>query len=210
MGFPHLDDMLFLGYEFLSAFLPFSCFLLAAFRRRRTQTMAARSWFLVFVFAVYIIGVYHFTGAGTLYEGLRFLPSFRPAYNLIPFSHHIDPAGYLLNAVLFIPLGLLAPLLWDRANRFLSVLGIGAAFSVFIELTQLLNVRASDVDDLILNTAGTVIGFAVCKAVDKVTGSRYQQRNVPLSLLPICILVPYLGRFFLYDDMGLARLLYGF
>ena len=206
------DDLIFLSYEFLSAFLPFLlfCFLFLHRLRKRNRSLTAHSRFFVLVFAVYIIGVYHFTGAGTLYEGLRFLPSFHPSYNLIPFSHHIDPAGYVLNAVLFLPLGFLVPLLWDKADRFLSVLGVGAAFSVFIELTQLLNVRASDVDDLILNAAGTVLGFAAYRIFDKAAGSRFQQRNVPLSLLAASILVPYLGRFLLYDDMGLARLLYGF
>ena len=201
------DDLLFLGYEFLSSFLPFLLFL---FLRLRRKSIPPRARPRLLIFAVYIIGVYHFTGAGTLYEGLRFLPSFHPAYNLIPFSHHIDTAGYALNVVLFLPLGFLVPFLWERLDGLLPVLGTGLAFSAFIELTQLLNVRATDVDDLMLNAAGTVLGFFLYKAFNKATGSRFRRGALSPSLLPLCILVPYLGRFFLYNDMGLARLLYGF
>lgn len=203
------DRLLFLTCEFLSSFLSFLLFA-PLFTRPDRRSLPARSGLLLLVFVAYIIGVFHFTGAGTLYEGMRFLPSFRPAVNLVPFSHHIDPAGYVLNVVLFLPLGLLTPLLWKQTDSFLSVLGVGLAFSLFLELTQLLNARATDVDDLILNAAGTLIGFAVCNVLDKATGSRFRSGDIPLSLLPLCILAPYFGRFFLYDEMGLARLLYGF
>lgn len=204
---PSPDDLLFLGYELLSALLPFllSCCLFA----RLTRPLPAHTWALVLVFALYITGVYHFTGAGTLYEGLRYRLPLREQWNLIPFSHTIDPTGYFLNILLFLPLGLLVPLIWSRLGRFWQVLCLGAGFSLFVELTQLLNIRASDVDDLILNTAGTALGFAAFKVFDRISGSGCRQR-APVSLLPLCLLTPYLSRFFLYDDMGLARLLYGF
>lgn len=208
----HPDALLFGGYAFLSAFLPFLivfCLFLRLYRKRGRHISPFSRFFLL-LFAVYVTGVYYITGAGTLYEGLRYLPVFRPAYNLIPFSQHIDLTGYILNVALFLPLGLLVPFLWDRADRFLSVLGTGAGFSLFIETTQLLNARATDVDDLILNTAGALLGYAVFKVLDCAAGSRFRPGNVPLPLLAVCILAPYLGRFFLYDEMGLARLLYGF
>lgn len=210
MAFPQPDDLLFWGYEFLSSLLPFllSWFLLSNLDRRLRPSAGSRGF--VLLFAVYITGVYHFTGAGTLYEGLRFLPATHINFNLIPFSHTIDPGGYVLNVVLFVPLGLLVPFLWGRADRFLSVLGIGAGFSLFLELSQLLNARASDVDDLILNTAGAVLGFAAYRLLAFAARSRVQPGDLPLSLLALCIFIPYLGRFFLYDAMGLARLLYGF
>ena len=92
----------------------------------------------------------------------------------------------------------------------LGVLGSGAALSLFIELTQILNNRATDVDDLIMNLIGTAAGFIVYKVFDRRTESRFQRRDIPLSMLAASILLPYLGRFFLYHDMGLAKLLYGF
>lgn len=212
MSPPQPDALLFGSYAFLSSFLPFllSFFLFIRLNRKRGQRVSPDFCFFVWVFAVYIIGVYHFTGAGTLHEGMRFLPPPRISLNIIPFSNPVDPEGYFLNIVLFLPLGLLVPFLWDKANRLPSVLGIGAVFSLFVEMTQLLNTRATDIDDLILNSLGTLIGFSAFKLFDAATGSRFQHRDAPLPLLVICILVPYLGRFFLYDDMGLARLLYGF
>ena len=205
-----MDPLLFYGYEILSALVPFLIlfFPLVGYYRRQGNGIAKTSSALILLFVVYVTGVYHFTGAGTLYEGLRY--HLDTGHNLIPFSHVIDPVGYSLNVLLFVPLGLLVPMIWERLSRFPRILGIGAAFSLFIELTQLLNIRATDIDDLIMNTAGAVIGFGIYRLFDRVTGSRSHQKGVPLSLLFVAVLTPYLGRFFLHNDMGLAKLLYGF
>lgn len=206
---PGFDALLFWAYEFLAAFLPFLAFFCFRIRKQENRPSPfSRVSVLVFVF--YIIALYHFTGAGTLYDGMRYRFSLPDQLNLIPFSNTIDPVGYLLNVVLFLPLGLLVPLLWDRMGQFRSVLGSGAALSLFIELTQILNNRATDIDDLIMNLIGTAAGFIVYKVFDRRTESRFQRRDIPLSMLAASILLPYLGRFFLYHDMGLAKLLYGF
>lgn len=207
-----MDTYLFYGYEFLSEFLPF--FLLFVtwkhFRKKSGLTNKKLSDFLLLLFVIYIMGVYHFTGAGTLYEGLRNRWELRNNLNLIPFSNDIDLVGYLLNILLFLPLGILVPLLWEQIHSLLCMTGIGVAFSLFIEGSQLLNFRATDVDDLILNTAGTVIGFALYQVFDRMTKSKYQQKEIPLTILPISILLLFFSRFFLFDDMGLAKLLYEF
>ena len=212
LGMTQSDIILFRVYEFLSAFLPFliTFSLFARFWHKQAKRIAATSCCFIIIFAVYVIGVYHFTGAGTLYEGMRYQLAIWNHFNGIPFSKGIDPTGYFLNVVLFLPLGMLTPLIWDEMDRFGCVLGIGAAFSLLIEITQILNVRATDIDDLIMNMIGTGIGFGLYQIFDKGTTSRFQQRNVPAAALGICVLMPYIGRFFLYNDMGLARLLYGF
>ena len=205
-----MDTLLFYVYELLSALVPFLLLFVpvVVWYRRRGIEIAGTACVLIVLFAVYMTGVYHFTGAGTLYEGLRY--RLDTGHNLLPFSHTIDSVGYLLNVLLFVPLGLLVPLIWERLDRFPRLFGIGAAFSLFIETTQLLNIRATDIDDLLMNTAGTVIGFGIYRLFDRFTGSRSQQKGVPLPLFLIAFLTPYLGRFFLYHDMGLAKLLYGF
>ena len=207
-----MDTYLFYGYEFLSEFLPF--FLLFVtwkhFRKKSGLTNKKLSDFLLLLFVIYIMGVYHFTGAGTLYEGLRNQWEFRNNLNVVPFSNDIDLVGYLLNILLFLPLGILVPLLWEQLHSLLCMTGIGVAFSLFIEGSQLLNFRATDVDDLILNTVGTVIGFTLYQVFDRITESKYQQKEIPLTILPISILLLFFGRFFLFNDMGLAKLLYGF
>lgn len=67
--------------------------------------------------------------------------------------------SFLGNVGIFIPLGLLPPLLWERAAGWRKCAGIGFLTSLFIELCQLPLNRCSDVDDLLLNTLGALTGF---------------------------------------------------
>lgn len=63
------------------------------------------------------------------------------------------------NIVLFVPLGFCFPLLWNIPYD--KVMLIGFCYSLFIELTQMFMPRVSDVDDLILNYIGVVIGVFI-------------------------------------------------
>ena len=66
------------------------------------------------------------------------------------------------NVLIFAPLGMAIPLLERRLNRGWLVVLLGLAFSLVIELAQtFLILRVFDVDDLILNASGTLIGFLV-------------------------------------------------
>ena len=199
-------------YEFLSSFIPFLIILMLSkqIQKKKGIYLSPISFVLILVFMFYIYGVYHFTDAGTLYEGLRYKFKLRNNLNFIPFSEEIDILGYLLNVLLFIPWGIILPLIWDKMECFVYVAAAGFSFSLLIEMSQLLNIRATDVDDLILNTAGAIVGFGLYKLFSKCTKSRYQQKGVPLSILMLCILSSYIGRFLFFNEMGLAKLLYGF
>ena len=70
------------------------------------------------------------------------------------------------NVLAFVPLGLLAPAVDRRWDGWIRVLALGLIASTAIELSQLawdlfvgLPWRAADVDDVIVNAAGTVLGF---------------------------------------------------
>ena len=73
------------------------------------------------------------------------------------------------NLALFVPLGILLPLV---GNRFLSlkrVLLFALMLSVSVEAIQFLlrffgNPRAVDIDDVILNALGACVGFAIYKS----------------------------------------------
>lgn len=70
------------------------------------------------------------------------------------------------NIVLFIPLGLLIPFIYKTKGKF--VILIGFCFSLFIELFQLMLPRWTDIDDIILNTFGTLIGYLLYKLYVKI------------------------------------------
>jgi len=81
----------------------------------------------------------------------------------VPFQ--VPPWSFALNVVMFVPLGVLVPLLWPRFDAVgrLAVLAAGA--SATIELTQFVlwvslgSRRTVDVNDLIANTAGALLGL---------------------------------------------------
>ena len=93
---------------------------------------------------------------------------------LIPFVNMFDYASkwnMLINVVgnfaMFIPTGVLIPLLWKNKASLGKVVTTGFLLSLSIELIQLpFAVRTSDVDDLILNTIGTLAGYGIFKLIN--------------------------------------------
>ncbi len=75
--------------------------------------------------------------------------------------------NFLGNIAIFIPIGFLVPLLWHNFNRFWKVSLLGFSLSLFIEITQLSQVRSSDIDDLWLNTLGSMLGYYCYFLVNK-------------------------------------------
>lgn len=95
--------------------------------------------------------------------------------NLIPFKVLFDTydafavngdihpflINFLGNIVMFMPLGFALPLLWDLSDAKVIACGFGA--SLFIEFSQLFLTRGTDIDDLGLNTLGTILGLCLYK-----------------------------------------------
>lgn len=206
-------NILAFGYEFLSQFIPFFVVLML-FRRSRGKYGASCSiqhYVFPTVFAVYIIAVFHVTGTGTLYDAMRFeAKSLQGRVNLIPFSNEINVLGYLLNVVMFMPLGFLLPLIWKQMGKFVCIFFSGFGFSFLIEASQLLCHRGTDVDDLIMNTLGAVVGFLLYRVWDRLTKSRYQLNDTDPMEWMVFVLTLFLGRFLFFNQLGLINLYYGY
>ncbi len=77
------------------------------------------------------------------------------------------------NLALFVPSGVIYPLVYPKLDRFWKVALAGFGLSLCIELLQLLfAVRMTDVDDLILNTLGCLIGYGIYAAVCALFGKK--------------------------------------
>ena len=95
--------------------------------------------------------------------------------NLVPFVNLLDyesVTDLLLNLIgntaMFIPTGIILPILYKRLNCFWKVTLAGLMISLCIEILQLpFPSRATDIDDLILNTLGVMIGYGVYALVKK-------------------------------------------
>ena len=72
----------------------------------------------------------------------------------------------LLNIALFVPLGVLLPLLWKPFRKWYAALGAGFGVSLLIELAQLFTGSGMcDVDDLFTNTLGAMLGWCAAMFV---------------------------------------------
>lgn len=76
----------------------------------------------------------------------------------------ISIINLLGNVLMFVPLGLFLPRLWPRLHAFRHFLMSVVAVILIIELLQLFTLLGScDIDDLILNVLGAVIGYWIHK-----------------------------------------------
>lgn len=116
----------------------------------------------VLLFAAYLGAMAVVTGVSSLLCGL----SFSPTINLIPFhDFYIDLPQYALNVLLFLPLGVLLPLLWaDYADRW-RVIRFGFCLSLLIECCQMFCLRMTDLNDLMTNTLGAALGWMLWQRV---------------------------------------------
>ena len=90
--------------------------------------------------------------------------------------------------ILFAPLGFLVPFFWQGWRGAGRTIALGCAMSLFIEINQLFNYRATSVDDLILNTLGAAAGFA-CFLVGKRLFHLPGRAGARAEKLPVVVLL---------------------
>lgn len=129
----------------------------------RVRFHSGKRTVLYFLFASYLAAVYHLTGLPTV----LFL-TFDVNLNLVPtalFTKELVLS--LLNVAMFVPLGFFLPLLWKKYRRLKNTLLFGVGATVFIELAQLFTYRATDINDVITNTAGALLGYLLFRLAHK-------------------------------------------
>ena len=101
---------------------------------------------------------------------------FPPRINLIPFVKLVDYPklneawlNLFGNTAMFIPLGIIWPSVFKKLDTRTKVIAAGVGFSLCIEILQLpFFSRVTDVDDLILNSLGYLIGYGIYLIAKKV------------------------------------------
>ncbi|MBS5985017.1 VanZ family protein [Clostridium sp.] len=76
------------------------------------------------------------------------------------------------NILLLLPLGIFLPMCFKRLRSFKSTVITCALVSLSIEVVKYIsmyfgNFRSCDIDDIILNTLGGMIGFIIYKVINK-------------------------------------------
>ena len=101
-----------------------------------------------------------------LFDAAKIFP---PRINLLPMVHLFDYPVFreaLLNLIgntaMFIPLGIVWPSVFQQLNSHGKVIAAGVGYSLLIEILQLpFFDRVSDIDDLILNSLGFLLGYGI-------------------------------------------------
>ena len=93
-----------------------------------------------------------------------------PLQNLFDFSTTKDMLVNIIgNVTMFIPTGIILPVIYKKLRSFPRTVLAGGLISLGIEILQLpFCERTSDVNDLILNTSGVVIGYGIYTMARKI------------------------------------------
>ena len=154
-------------------------------------------WTYFFIFYCYEV-VQDAAGIGTLWD-LMYYKKMKGEINFVPFSS-VGATTYILNIIMFMPLGFLLPLIWSNFRNIKKVVALGFAFSLCIEICQLFCSRITDIDDLTMNTLGTIVGFFIWVLFHKIFKNSGEKSIMICPVEPITYMViGTIGVFFLYN-----------
>ena len=133
----------------------------------------------------------------------QFIDTTTIRYNLIPMSflinyfsenslvHSLQVRESAKNVLLFLPMGFLLPLVLRMKVQYRWIVFIGALVSISIELSQLLldylliiSYRVVDINDIIMNTLGTIIGLGLLLLFEQIA-RRFLQTSIKDFANPI-------------------------
>ena len=162
--------------------------------RQKAKEAGIKHELLLFIFVIYGTAVLAITIAPGSMHG--FNQPQGPKVNVMPFlnTYHnfkntlADPSGEATidslenifgNFFLFTPLGILLPLIFSRINSVKQMAVIFLITAVSIELIQLVlrrfgTYRTADIDDVILNTTGGILGWLIYAYIFK------SNRKIPI------------------------------
>lgn len=165
------------------AFIAWICMIVYFGVVKRKDILNERHFFIIeMCFFAYVVTLLQATGligkSWNLCESISF--------NLIPFINE-DIRLMFLNTLLFVPLGIFFPLVFKKLQNWKWCLFACIAISFLIEIIQMLFIgRLFDIDDLIMNTIGAMMGFIVEKYIRKLL-SYYQIQCDGTSLISVIV-----------------------
>ena len=93
-----------------------------------------------------------------------------PFHTIAIYWHNLGSWFWMRNALgnigLLLPLGLLGPIALPALDRWWRIALLALAYSAAIEISQLwIPDRSADIDDVIVNVVGALLGFAMWRVV---------------------------------------------
>lgn len=161
--FDAIKDLLLVNPVFWIGVIVICMIMIMIFKKNRVVSKIRMSVLLLLFYYYLCVMLTKIVGIPTFKEYIRLSglgeSFFNPNINLIPFSD-VFSLGFVFNILLFVPLGFLCPLISRHYQSIKNTFLIGCGLSLSIEIVQLFTLyRATDIDDLITNVIGTLIGY---------------------------------------------------
>jgi len=187
------------------------CYLIIRITFITMKTKKGMNWWkelISFLFAIYIGMVVAVTLFPIPISFSTSIEHIRLSINIIPFASIIKDIGkigvaydgdvlFMIsiivrnvggNILLFMPLGFLAPIIWNTFKKVKNTILLGLAISVSIELLQLIESlfsswkRITDIDDVICNVIGSIVGYFIYK-ITLMLASKFNIRVLDKTIL---------------------------
>lgn len=163
-----------MGFWYVLRALPFGLAINILILLLKRTKIKKQEFLLKTFFYTYCIAILNITGIlGMTFNFSYFKHAFE---NLqLPFTN-LSLLMLFLNMGLFIPFGFLLPLLFPKCKKAYIVLLISLIFTIVIEFLQAFAGRLTEFDDIIMNTIGGTVGFAIWKYYDKYLKNRKNEK----------------------------------
>lgn len=123
---------------------------------------------------------------------MHLFSSYKDAWN------NFSPGAWrniILNILMFVPLGILLPLIFKNCRKYWVTYLVGLFFTLIIEVIQLISGRGIfEIDDIFNNTLGCIIGYGIVMIfisffVDKNKYENNKKLTLTTLQLPLCLTV---------------------
>ena len=153
---------------------------------KRRKLVITKSIFEL-IFIIYCICVLRITGI----IGMKFNLSYFSFSMLTLYIPFVDGSIKMifLNFLLFVPYGFLLPIVFRECKwSYKKIIVIGFGTTIIIELLQVFAGRFSEIDDILTNGFGTLVGYIIYVSLGKIK-DRYKRRSGIIQLITTCLIV---------------------
>jgi glycopeptide antibiotics resistance protein len=121
----------------------------------------------------------------------------------------------ILNILLFVPIGMLLPIIFKKLNKFWKVYLISFLITIFIEIFQLVTHRGVfEIDDIFNNTIGSFIGYGLIYLILCIKGNNYYSKEKKVCILlqiPLFfMMLVFLIIFYMYHSKEFGNNMYDY
>ena len=182
----------FILITILAALLGFGYFIIYKRFLKGDKKLSKRRtfiWFCLIGYIIMIIGVTFLNRSRVFGDtNLHLFSSYREAWNSF---NSTTWRFIILNIFMFVPLGILLPLLNKRLRKFPWTVGVAFLMTLIIEIFQLITgYGIFELDDMLNNVLGTIIGYGIVMTIIAFVENRTNKfKQSAIYLTPLILVI---------------------